>query len=188
LILDKETSMKTFEQLQTIGYRSTVSILMCALSLGLCAATSVAHAQPPAASPGSTAAVIYPAKGQSPRQQDQDKYECYDWARGKSGFDPAQASPPAASSPSSQSKATTGAMVRGALGGAAVGELANHDAGRGAAIGALGGGMLEQVRQRQVAQASPQQAAQQQAARSQQRATYDRAFGACMEARGYVVR
>jgi hypothetical protein len=33
-----------------------------------------------------------------------------------------------------------------------------------------------------------QQAAQQQAARTTQRSSYERAFGACMEARGYVVR
>ena len=31
---------------------------------------------------------IYPTKGQNARQQDKDKYECYGWAKGQSGFDP----------------------------------------------------------------------------------------------------
>jgi len=52
----------------------------------------------------------------------------------------------------------------------------------------LGGAMLERAKERQAAQARQQQAAQQQAVRGQQRANYDRAFGACMEARGYVVK
>ena len=31
---------------------------------------------------------IYPSKGQSAAQQDKDKYECYNWAKGQTGFDP----------------------------------------------------------------------------------------------------
>ena len=31
---------------------------------------------------------IYPQKGQSAEQQDKDKYECYNWAKTNSGFDP----------------------------------------------------------------------------------------------------
>ena len=161
--------------------------LFGAIALAMSVAAQPAHAQP-AAQAGATTAVIYPAKGQSGRQQDHDKYECYDWARGQSGFDPARPSEPPASSSSNPPGAKTGAMVRGAIGGAAIGELANHDAGRGAAVGALGGAAIERVRQQQVAQAKQQQSAQQQAVRNQQRATYERAFGACMEARGYVVR
>jgi hypothetical protein len=56
----------------------------------------------------------------------------------------------------------------------------------------IGGGMLAHAKQQQAAQMkqqqAQQQAAQQQQARGQQRATYDRALGACMEARGYTVR
>jgi hypothetical protein len=69
-------------------------------------------------------------------------------------------------------------------------------AGRGAAAGALGGAVFQRVKQQQAAQQqqAKQQAAQQQAnaqqanARSQQRATYERALGACMEGRGYTVK
>ena len=31
---------------------------------------------------------IYPNKGQSQKQQDKDKYECYGWAKQQTGFDP----------------------------------------------------------------------------------------------------
>jgi len=31
---------------------------------------------------------IYPDKGQTKKQQDKDKYECYDWAKQQTGFDP----------------------------------------------------------------------------------------------------
>jgi hypothetical protein len=47
---------------------------------------------------------------------------------------------------------------------------------------------MARAKERQATQAAQQQAAQQQNARGQQKAVYDRAFGACMEARGYVVK
>jgi hypothetical protein len=133
--------------------------------------------------------VFYPAKDQSPKQQEQDKFECYGWSKSQSGFDPAQATP-VSSAPQTANRggSTAGGMVVGAAGGAAVAELTHHSAGRGAAVGALGGGLLVQVKEKQAAQAAQQQAMQQQAARGQQKAVYDRAFGACMEARGYVVK
>jgi hypothetical protein len=31
---------------------------------------------------------FYPKKGQSPEQQDRDRYECYNWAKQQTGFDP----------------------------------------------------------------------------------------------------
>lgn len=41
--------------------------------------------------------IAYPAYGQAPQQQEQDRYQCHRWAVEQSGFDPAQASyaPPA---------------------------------------------------------------------------------------------
>jgi hypothetical protein len=139
----------------------------------------------------SAAPVIYPAKDQSAGQQDQDRYACHDWARGQSGHDPAQAGATtvaAASAPTGTSPNST--MLRGAAGGAAVAELSRHDAGRGAAIGVLGAGVLDRARQQQATQARSQQLAlqQQQAARNQASTTYERAFAACLEARGYVVK
>jgi len=175
--------------------RAVRRLLWCAAALLFGAAA--AHAQ-------NTQPVIYPAKGQTAKQQDQDRYECHTWARGQSGFDPTQ---PAQAPVSTQTAAatTTGAssngapvsgMAAGAMGGAAIAELSHHDAGRGAAAGALGGAVFQRVKQQQAAQQqqAKQQAAQQQAnaqqanARSQQRATYERAMGACMEGRGYTVK
>ena len=173
-------------------------IAACAIALSCGASTGPAWAQSSAPSYATMVPVVYPARGQSPKQQDQDKYECHDWARGQSGFDPsqpAQPAPIATTSQPSQSTSSAAGMVKGAAGGAAVAELSDRSAGKGAAVGVLGAAMRERAKQQQAAQSTQQQAAQQQqqaaqqqAAGRQQRATYDRAFGACMEARGYSVK
>jgi hypothetical protein len=185
-------------RLQSIAdARAARLLLWCAAAMLVGAAA--AHAQGTSTTP-----VIYPAKGQSAKQQDQDRYECHTWARGESGFDPTQAPQPTAptqnaaatTASTSSSGAPVSGMAAGAMGGAAVAELTHHDAGRGAAAGAIGGAVFQRVKQQQAAQqqqakqqAAQQQASQQQAsARSQQRATYERALGACMEGRGYTVK
>jgi hypothetical protein len=169
------------------------SVLAAACTLAVCLTAQAQSAMP----------IIYPAKGQSPQLQDKDKYQCYGWSREQSGFDPMQPPPsvaatslPAQPNQTTATSAGAGGLVKGAAMGAAVGELAHNDAGRGAAAGAIGGVVLQSVKQRQAAQAQQQKAAQQaaqqstqqQAARSQQKAVFDRAFGACMEARGYTVK
>jgi hypothetical protein len=167
--------------------RATPTLLTLGL-LGCCLLADVSHAQPTGTAAVSMRPVIYPGKGQTPRQQDVDRYECYEWARAQSGFDPARADPRAqAMAPSAAPSAAPpppGTLVRGALGGAAIAGLADGDAGRGAAIGAFGAAAQERGRQQQ----AQQRAAQQQAAQTQQRSVYDRAFAACMEARGYTVK
>ena len=183
-----------------IAAATATSILIVAVTAGI---ANHAYAQVPMAQPAPSEPMIYPARGQSPLEQSRDRYECYEWAKRQTGFDPsssyASASMPSSAmpstpmSPQAQSVAATGAMVRGGASGAAVAELTHHDVGRGAAIGVLGGGLMAQAKQQQqVAVAKQQQAAQQQAAqqqsRGQQRASYDRALGACMEGRGYTVR
>jgi len=47
---------------------------------------------PPGSAPGSAPMdfIIYPKNGQSKDQQAADEYECHNWARGQSGFDPTQ--------------------------------------------------------------------------------------------------
>jgi hypothetical protein len=178
---------------------TTAIVWVFAIGLGVAAVAEPARAQ--SAGARVSAPVIYPAKGQSAQQQDKDRYECHDWARGQSGYDPTQASLPAAAPtnpttvPATSTSATAQTMVAGAAGGAAVAELTHHDAGRAAAVGVLGGAMLDRSRQRQAAQAqqqqqqqAQQQGAQQRAAIEQQLATYGRAQAACMEARGYVLK
>lgn len=157
------------------------------------AAGGPAHAQQSPAANGTpnawSTAVIYPAKGHSARQQDKDRYDCHDWARQQSGYDPSRPAPGATPAPTARDSAPASAgLARGALRGAAVGELVHHDAGRGAAIGVLGSTVLEQVQARKAEQARQQQTARQQAAQDPQRPRYERAFGACMEGRGYVLK
>ena len=141
--------------------------------------------------------IIYPAKGQSADQQKQDEAECYTWAKGQTGFDPAlstpQAPPPPPPQQSTGGERAQGAM-RGALGGAAIGAIAG-DTGKGAAIGAVTGTMVGGARQRQKQQANAQanaqyqqQVAQQQQANAQKQQNFQRAYGACFEGRGYTVK
>ena len=137
--------------------------------------------------------IIYPAKGQSQEQMEKDKFECYTWAKQQTGFDP-MAQPKATAPPPSQ-EAKQGGVVKGAarcaLVGVAVGAIAG-DAGKGAAIGAAGGGLFGGMRrndqQRQQEQAEQQWAQQQAANYEQNRSKYNRAFGSCMEGRGYTVK
>ncbi|MEZ4598361.1 MAG: glycine zipper domain-containing protein [Syntrophotaleaceae bacterium] len=128
---------------------------------------------------------VYPAKGQSADQVGKDKFDCYQWARQQSGFDPMQQT--TAQAPAAQRR---GGGLRGAAGGAlagaAVGAIAG-DAGTGAAIGAASGGIIGGARQYQGNVTQEQAAQQAQAGHEQQRALYNRAWGACMEGRGYTV-
>lgn len=134
-------------------------------------------------------AFVYPNKGQSAQQTEQDKFACYDWARQQSGYDPmsaqAGAPPPPPSEPSG---GVARGAVRGAVGGAVIGEIADDDAGKGAAIGAVAGGMMGGMRQREARRRQQEQYQQQAAASVGQADTYNRAFAACMEGRGYTVR
>jgi len=143
--------------------------------------------------------IIYPSKGQSQQQMDRDKYDCYSWAKQQTGFDPMHAQAPA-HPPSVQPPpgASTGSVVRGgargAALGAAIGGIAGgwSGAGKGAAIGGLTGGifggMRSRARNQQAAQAQQQYAAQQSAQYQQKRDKYKRAYSACLEAKGYVVK
>jgi len=136
---------------------------------------------------------VYPASGQSADQQQRDEYECYNWARQNTGYDPAQ--PQSASAPPPSTEEPVGGVgrgaVRGGVAGLAVGAIAG-DAGKGAAIGAVSGGLIggirrhDQVQRQQTQQAQYQQ--QQSAELSQRRNDYNRAFAACLEGRGYTVK
>jgi hypothetical protein len=139
--------------------------------------------------------MIYPGKGQSNEQMEKDKYDCYSWAKGQSKFDPMQ-EPKATTPPPPQSEANVaGRAVRGAAGGAllglGIGAIAG-DAGKGAAIGALSGGALGGMRshrQAKQAEQEQQQWEQQQIAQyTQKRNSYNRAYVACLEGRGYTVK
>lgn len=127
---------------------------------------------------------VYPAKGQSAQQTEQDKYSCHQWAVQQTGYDPMQGSAPPPPSNQPSGGVARGAM-RGAVGGAIIGEVSDGDAGKGAATGAVVGGMMGGMRQREARRQQEQQYQQQAAGQSD---SFNRAFAACLESRGYTVR
>src|SRR3972149_3582031 len=109
----------------------------------------------------------YPAKGQTAEQQSRDMNECMAWAKRETGFDPTT---------DTAKGAGLGALI-GAVGGAAAGAAIGPTVGgpgTGPAIGAVAGGLggagvggtLGYTKNKE---------------------GYDKAFGACMTARGYTV-
>jgi hypothetical protein len=149
--------------------------------------------------------IIYPAKGQSAEQQKKDEGECQIWAKGNTGIDPlalagqaSQPPPVAAQAPPPPGGQRVRGAARGAAGGAVIGAIAG-DAGKGAAIGAAAGTVAGGARKRQAeqqtaaanqqAQAQANQQAQAQSANTQaQLATFNKAYAACLEGRGYTVK
>jgi hypothetical protein len=136
---------------------------------------------------------VYPTKGQSQEQLEKDKFSCYTWAKRQTGFDPMEV-PKATSAPPGQ-EAPKGGFVRGAARGATVGVVGGAiagDAGKGAAIGAatgaLFGGMRRRDQVRRQQQAEQQWAQEQAAVYTQKRNAYNRAYGACLEGKGYTVK
>lgn len=137
---------------------------------------------------GSVAAevIAYPKKGQTQEQFQQDQYQCHEWAKGQTGFDPMAPQPSTAAPPPQQGGAVKGAARGAALG--AIGGAIAGDAGKGAAIGAgvgaAGGRMRQNEQNRQATQAQQQAQGQQQAARGQ----YDKAYAVCLDGKGYAVK
>jgi len=127
--------------------------------------------------------IIYPAKGQSPEQQNRDEGECYVWARQTTGIDPAAlaAAPPPQQQPSGGTVA--GTAVKGAVVGTAIGAVAGN-AGKGAAIGGITGVVAGRHKAKEQAAAANQQS---QAGQQQALNTYYRAQRSCLEGRGYTV-
>jgi hypothetical protein len=179
-------------------------VLTAALVLGACATepaqvTEVPQPQPaPVAPPPSTQVYFYPKAGQSPEQQDKDRYECYLWAMKQTGFDPSQ--PDLA--PHQRVKvmpvpAPGHDTAVGALAGAAIGAAVSGDDDRagGAVLGAITGAAIgaasDSARQQQAQQLqeSYDRADAEKVARIERQAQeYRRAMAACLEGRGYSVR
>ena len=136
--------------------------------------------------------IIFPAKEQSKEQMEKDKFSCYQWARDETGFDPMKV--PTASAPPPQEQAQKGGALKGAAVGAGAGALIKRGGSRskGAATGAVVGGLLGAVStasQRRSDEQARQQWEQEQVAQyAQQRNTYNRAYSACLESKGYTVR
>ena len=137
------------------------------------------------ASAGAQQLFIYPQRGQSPEQQQRDRFDCHQWAVQQTGFDPMMGAAP----PPPMPAPTTGA-VRGAARGAALGAVGGAiggNAGRGAAIGAGTGATFGAMRRNdQIRQGQAQQMAHAQQT-GQQMESFNRAVAACLSGRGYTV-
>jgi len=118
---------------------------------------------------------VYPQEGQSQQQQDIDTAECTRWAKGQSGVDPN--APQQQQQVGSNARGTVGGAAKGAALGAAVGAIAG-DAGKGAAAGAVVGGVGGRRGSKREKQAAAAEATN----------SYQRAFAACMDGRGYSVK
>lgn len=133
--------------------------------------------------------MIFPNADQTPEKQEEDKFACYGWAKGESGFDPM--APPTATEAPPQQSAKQGGLMRGAARGAAVGQLVGGDSSStrsGAAAGAAVGGMRRNDQKRKEQQAQQQWEQEQAQIYTENRNRYNRAYAACLEGKDYTVR
>jgi hypothetical protein len=185
--------------------KTVALFLTLVVTVALGSSTGLAQAPPATAAPTPGAAqkpaslglAVYPGSGQDATQQNKDEGECYTWARQQTGIDPTVAATPAPVADAPRGGAVKGA-ARGAAKGAAVGAVGdddrvrdegNLDAGEGAAAGATAGavkGRRAQKKAGKKAEAQAQQAAQAQDAGAKD--TFKKAWGACLEGRGYNVK
>ncbi len=147
--------------------------------------------------PPSTEVVFYPTQGQSPQQQDRDRYECYLWAVKQTGFDPSsprllphQRIQVVPASPPGQDTAV-GAVMGAAIGAATA---RPHETTEGAVVGAITGAVIgaasdtaKQTEAERRQEYYDQLEAQRLAGVEQQAQKYRRAMSACLEGHGYSV-
>jgi hypothetical protein len=173
---------------------ASLATLLCACVVAPPPRPRVVEAPPPR-----TDIYAYPTNGQTPEQQDRDRYDCFQWAIQQTGFDPS--SPSVAPHERIQVVGGPPAVVpgsgvaAGAVTGAILGSIVSRprDAGAGALVGAVLGGVLggaaESAQNQQAAQANTRIVERRQSAQLELKAgDFRRAAGACLEARGYSVR
>jgi len=179
-----------------------VAIFSVVVYLTGCAAEPPARAvrrqyreAPTAVEKPTTDVYAYPLHGQTPEQQDRDRYDCNLWAVKQTGFDPSAPNVPpharvrvVSAGPPPGTGTAVGA-VTGAIIGAAV--SGPRDAGAGAVVGAVAGAAIgsatDAARAEQgqrVSYADRREAA----ALEQKASNFRRAISACLDARGYSVR
>lgn len=141
---------------------------------------------------------FYPTKGQSKSQTDRDRFECYQWAKKQTGYDPSQKQLAPHQRIEVQSATPPGAdTAAGAFTGAVIGSMLSprHGHGESMVFGAITGAMLgaasEEAKQQhaeQIQQHYDTKDAQRYAQLERQASDYRRAMSACLEGRGYTVR
>ena len=140
--------------------------------------------------------IFYPAKGQSDDQLEKDKYDCYGWAKKKTGFDPIKTPTTKSAPPAKEEKVTGtgGSALIGGGAGAIIGGVAGGGKGAlaGGLIGGTGGALVGSARSSE--QREREEKKRKDWERSEgnsyahERNQYNRALGACMEGRGYTVK
>jgi len=167
----------------------TLGILIAGCGVGAASAQqAAAPATPPPSISQSLGVIVFPSKNQSATTQSGDESFCFNWAKSNTGIDPMNIHPPAAPAPTQSTQqavnsAGQGARVKGAAGGAAAGAAIGAiagDAGQGAAA------KKQAAAQQEQAQANA--ASQSQAQVAEIKATYNKAYSACMEGKGYSVK
>jgi hypothetical protein len=200
----------------SIHWNRVIAALIFAVCLGsLASAQQDASSSPqaPGWSPSQSIDMFaFPKNGQSPDQQLKDESECYGMAKQRTGIDPqkpAPTGPTAEQVQAAQKQAAENAdqvkgaraagAARGAAGGAAIGAVGGN-AGKGAGMGAVAGTMKGGAAQRSANAQSQQKAAGQAKAQLEKAHQqelqahkegldiFQRAFSACMDARGYSVK
>jgi hypothetical protein len=180
---------------QLLDFR-VIGVAFLTVALAACAAPpprrmvvrdDVAPSPPPAR------IIVYPAHGQTPDQLDRDRYECNTWAVKETGFDPSTPGTPQSGRVVVQPAVAPGSgtavgAIAGAILGAAI--AGPRDAGGGAIVGAIAGGAVGTASEANAnAQAAYEQSRvdrQSDRAAAAGAASYRRAMGACLEARGYT--
>ena len=130
---------------------------------------------------------VFPSEGQSADQLNQDKFECHEWAKQQTGIDPNRV----ATSVQPEQIQQRGGIFRGAARGATLGVIGGAIGGnarKGAAIGAGIGALRGARRRRQAEQAQMQAYEEANYQRRSLMETFDRAYGACLEGKGYTVK
>jgi len=133
--------------------------------------------------------MIFPNGDQSKEKQEEDKFACYSWAKGETGFDPM--APATVTEAPPKQEAQQGGVAKGAVRGAALGQIIGGDSsstGTGAAAGAVMGGMRRNDQKRKEQQAQQQWEQEQVAIYTEKRNRYNRAYAACLEGKNYTVR
>ena len=184
----------------------SISALVSAALLAACATTSTTTtststtAPVPASTPRSapdpaslTRVYFYARNGQSEAQQDRDRFECFNWAVEKTGFDPSRRALPHEHREEAVPVMHPGATVlAGTVTGAVIGAAVSNpwDRGEGAVIGAIAGTALGSIAASSQARAIRAAHVQDPAPTSfeLQAAEFRRAMSACLEGRGYVVK
>ena len=174
--------------------------LGAALLLSACVATPPPRPLPPPAPvpppPPPSEVYAYPQRGQTPEQQDRDRYECSVWATQQTGFDPsAPGVPPhervvvVQGGPPSGAGTALGA-VTGAILGAAIARpwQAAPAALAGAVVGGAIGNAADQANAANQTRTVLVPDRRAQALQEQKAQEYKRAISACLDARGYTVR